>query len=65
MDKNKPTPTSRRDFLKKAGIAGATAGVAAVALKTDKVAADVPEQAKASGYRETEHVNTYYALSRF
>ena len=56
--------TGRREFLKLAGIGAATGGVA-LALGQDTAAAkDVPSKTSA-GYRETEHVETYYKLARF
>jgi len=66
MENKRTAPIARRDFLKKAGVAGAAAGAAVVVLKDDKAAAAVTEvDAQSAGYQETEHVNTYYALSRF
>ena len=55
----------RRDFLKVAGLTGATAGVAAVALKTKSAKADISGAGAKSGYQETEHVKKYYELARF
>tara|TARA_R110000868_G_scaffold223155_1_gene475008 strand:+ start:2793 stop:3017 length:225 start_codon:yes stop_codon:yes gene_type:complete len=56
----------RREFLKKAAVTGGAAGVAAVALsKGSAEAAVVSGSPKSSGYRETEHVKTYYDLARF
>lgn len=64
MAKQKKAESTRRDFLKLSGI-GAAAGAAAIAA-TDKPAEAATRPAKASaGYRETEHVKTAYALSRF
>lgn len=54
----------RRAFLKGAGVAGAAAG-AAVVLSSDKTEAAVPEGESTDGYRETDHVKTYYDLARF
>ncbi|MEE9317046.1 MAG: twin-arginine translocation signal domain-containing protein [Rhodospirillales bacterium] len=59
------TRKSRRDFLKAAGVTGAAASVAAVALSSKSAKAAVPETGKASGYRETEHVKKYYESARF
>lgn len=56
---------SRRDFLKAAGATGAAAGVAAVALSGKSVEAATPDNGQRAGYRETEHVKTYYELARF
>ena len=56
----------RREFLKKAAVTGGAAGVAAVALSQGSAeAAVVSGGPKSSGYRETEHVKTYYDLARF
>jgi len=60
------TKLGRREFLTKAAIAGGAAGVAAVALSQGSAKASVaPESPRAAGYRETEHVKTYYELARF
>jgi len=58
-------PLPRRDFLKAAGLTGATAGLAAVALTSKSAKAAVPESGGKSGYQETEHVKKYYELARF
>jgi hypothetical protein len=55
----------RRDFLKAAGITGATAGVAAMAFKTKPAKAVISNVETKTGYQETEHVKTYYELARF
>ena len=54
----------RRGFLKQAGVAVGTAGVAAV-VSTQAPAASETADTKSTGYRETEHVRTYYELARF
>jgi len=55
---------SRREFLKTAGLA--TGAAAAVTLATTKADAKATAaEPKKSGYRETEHVRTYYDLARF
>ncbi|MBM09609.1 MAG: formate dehydrogenase [Magnetovibrio sp.] len=64
MKKSKTTK-SRRDFLKAAGLTGAAAGVAAVALSENQAQAAKPDNGQKAGYRETEHVKTYYELARF
>ena len=64
MAKNE-TKTSRREFLKAAGATGAAAGAAAVVLSGNKAQAATPDDGKQAGYRETEHVKTYYELARF
>lgn len=56
----------RREFLKKATVTGAAAGVAAVVLSQESAEAAVASDSpKSSGYRETDHVKTYYDLARF
>lgn len=56
----------RRAFLKGAGLTGvAAAGVAATTLSGGKAKAAPPQSGESVGYRETEHVMTYYELSRF
>jgi nitrous oxide reductase len=55
---------ARRDLLKVAGLGG-VAGAAALASKAGKAEAATGEEVKGSGYRETEHVRTYYDLAKF
>lgn len=55
---------ARRDLLKVAGLGG-VAGAAALATKVGKAEAASAEDVKGSGYRETEHVRTYYDLAKF
>jgi nitrous oxide reductase len=62
---NQKTKTSRRDFLRAAGVTGAAAGAAAVALSGKRVEAAASDERKQGAYRETEHVRTYYELARF
>ncbi len=54
--------TDRRDFLKLAGLGSIAGGTALVAGK-DEAAAD--SQQTGRGYRETDHVKTYYQLAKF
>lgn len=56
----------RRDFIKKVGLSAGAAGVAAVAVSETTEAA-TPTKAKTSGagYKETDHVRTYYELAAF
>ncbi len=61
----KETKTSRRDFLKAAGVTGAAAGTAAVMLSGSQAEAAKLDDSQQAGYRETEHVKTYYELARF
>jgi anaerobic selenocysteine-containing dehydrogenase len=55
---------ARRDLLKIAGLGG-VAGAAAVATSAGKAEAAAELDTKSSGYRETEHVRTYYDLAKF
>lgn len=62
--KNDRTATDRRGFLKFAGF-GSVAGAAALLFKSDKAeAAEVGPDGRL-GYRETEHVRTFYESARF
>ena len=55
---------ARRDLLKLAGLGG-VAGAALMASSTGKAEAAAEATGKESGYRETEHVRTYYELAKF
>jgi len=66
MEKKKDRSVkSRREFLKGAGVTGAVAGVASVAMSGKPAQAKLADDGKSAGYRETEHVKTYYELARF
>ena len=66
MKGDKDTPNiARRDLLKKAGVAVGAAGAAVIATKGEAEAAVVGEAKTAAGYRESEHVQTYYELAKF
>ncbi len=54
---------ARRDFLKLAGLTAVTGGALA-ATGESAAASDALEEGQA-GYRESEHVKTYYKLARF
>lgn len=54
----------RREFLKLAGL-GAVAGGVVLATGQDRAAADEALSDTSAGYRETEHVKTYYETARF
>jgi len=55
----------RRELFRLAGVGG-LAGTAAIAGTTRKATAKTDDAAKSgAGYRETEHVKTYYALAKF
>ena len=55
--------TDRRGFLKLAGL-GTVAGGAAIASSVAPAEADQAVD-KTSGYRETDHVRTFYESTRF
>ena len=54
--------TDRRDFLKLAGLGGIAGGAALVAGKDE---ANAESRQDGLGYRETDHVKTYYQLATF
>lgn len=63
-EKGEKAITDRRNFLKLAGLGTVASGVALVA--GGKPAEALDETAgKSQGYRETDHVKTYYKLARF
>ena len=63
MSKKKEADTvARRDFFRQAVGLGA-AGAAAALGATSANAGQVSEETQ--GYRETDHVKTYYELARF
>ena len=55
---------ARRDLLKLAGL-GSVTGAALMATSAGTAGAAVEADRKDSGYRETEHVRTYYELAKF
>jgi hypothetical protein len=55
--------TDRRGFLKFAGLGTVAGGAALVTGSAEPAQAAKP--AHGQGYRETEHVKTYYATARF
>lgn len=55
--------TDRRSVLKLLGVG--SVGTAALTVSGETAAADEAKPADASGYRETEHVKTYYDRARF
>ena len=61
---DKKTAVGRRDFLKLSGVAAATGG-AALAVGNEDAEASEALHGTSSGYRETDHVKTYYKLARF
>ena len=64
MSKKKTASIDRRDFFRKVGL-GAGAAAVGVAASTAQAATPEKDPAKGAGYRETEHVKTYYELARF
>lgn len=56
--------TDRRSFLKFAGL-GTLAGGAALVTAKSAAEAAVNEAPEGVGYRETEHVKTFYKTARF
>lgn len=55
--------TDRRGFLKLAGVGSVASGAALIAGKPAEAAEAV--EAGGSGYRETDHVKTFYKSARF
>jgi len=57
---------SRRGFMRMAGVSAGAAGAVVVGLeaKPAQAAVDAGAGASSVGYRETEHVKTYYARAR-
>ncbi len=62
--KRESQKVGRRDMLRLAGLGG-VAGAAAVAGAAGRSEAAQVVENKGSGYRETEHVRTYYELAKF
>lgn len=56
--------TDRRGFLKLAGL-GTVAGGAAIASGATGASAREADLGATSGYRETDHVKTFYETARF
>jgi len=54
----------RREFLKGAAFSAGAAAVAAVSTVPTTAEAECANHKKDAGYRETEHVRTYYSLAR-
>lgn len=63
-EKGEKAIADRRNFLKLAGLGTVASGVALVAGGKPAEALDEPA-GKSRGYRETDHVKTYYKLARF
>lgn len=62
-DKKDNAELPRRDFLKVAGVASVAAALAVVPKKEAEAAS--PEPQSSAGYRETEHIRTYYETTKF
>jgi len=60
--KNKDMVTDRRDLLKLSAAGAVAAGAAAL---TGAASAETEMNVSGSGYRETEHVKTFYKTARF
>lgn len=54
--------TGRRDFLKLSALGAAAAGTV---IASGSATADEVKSVSGSGYRETEHVKTFYETARF
>lgn len=63
-EKKDDVRTDRRGFLKFAGLSGIAGGAAMVSGKSAE-ATEVAMEDKGSGYRETDHVKTFYKSARF
>ncbi len=61
--REKNAGTGRRDFLKMAGLGTLAGGAARATAKGEAEAVETPVDG--AGYRETDHVRTYYKLARF
>jgi hypothetical protein len=66
MSQHKTPDTGRRGFLKKLGLAGTAAGAVAVAgtAQAKVTTAESGEKQEGSGYKETEHVRSFYETLR-
>jgi nitrous oxide reductase len=63
-EKSEAAKVDRRGFLKQAGLVIGTAGAAATVGGANASAESEQTPSQAAGYRETEHVRTYYKLAR-
>lgn len=65
MEKDK-VQLGRRDFFKKAGLSVGVAAAASVVASGPAAAAESASSDKVTaGYRETDHVRSYYELAAF
>ena len=62
---NRPD-NGRRSFLKKLGLAGGAVGAATLAplVQAQAPAPEAPADNSSSGYRETDHIRSYYDSAR-
>jgi len=63
-NRREPQSAHRRNFLKLAGL-GAGAALGTRAHAAAGAVAPASEAAKPAGYRESEHVSTYYKMAQF
>lgn len=63
MSKKQEKVEDRRNFLKLASLGTVLGG--AVAVSGTSVQAATPVEETKSGYRETDHVNSFYESTRF
>ncbi len=62
---NKNAQLDRRSFMRLAGLGAGVAG-ASIGLGASEASASAPAATtEHQGYRETEHVQTYYRMARF
>lgn len=62
---NAPAGIGRRAFIRKTGMGASALEIAAASLAGVKAADAAVDGAKGAGYRETDHVKTYYKLAKF
>jgi len=65
MKKMDTKEKTRREFIKGAGLAGVAGGIAVATVTGKPARAEVADTKKSVGYRETEHIKTYYELAKF
>ncbi len=65
MSKKESASLDRRDFFRKVGLGVGAAATAGLGASAAQAAAPDRKPAQGSGYRETEHVKTFYKLARF
>ena len=56
---------NRREFLKRTGVAAGAVAVGATQTAQAASLTEQPVEVSQSGYRESDHVKTYYDLARF